>query len=243
MGLVGHLFRGSLLRSGGIAWRTGVLQSVPEVAGKSLSVNPICSKRQNRIRQHYTGMRFSISLTYWYIPWIICLVLEALVLYNYYWSDDTERAEPAASIPEAVEPMTPPSGCNVTYTRPYFLGCGFTDLKQGGCQPIPLDEWLQLHLRYPTGSQTHQTAGIAEVSFVVGPDGLVRDPQLIRDPGHGRGYDLLRAFRIMEKKRIAWEPSIKTDTHTNQPHPTSMRLVHRVKYDMVWAAVGTRADR
>ena len=185
-------------------------------------------------------MRISVSLTYWYIPWIVCLFLEAFVMYGYYAGEETKGLERAASIPVVVQPLIPPSRCNISYTPPYFLGCRPGDVELDGCQPISLDEWLQGYLHYPAGSQTHQTAGIAEVSFVVSPDGFIRDPQLIRDPGYGRGQDLLRAFRIMEENHVPWEPSIKTDWSTKLSYPTSVRLVHRVKYDMVWAAVGTR---
>ena len=175
---------------------------------------------------------------------MVCVAIEAVVLYGHFRTDTVEYPSRSDSTPEAVERLTPPSGCNLSlsYTPPYFLGCHPADARYDNCQPIPLDEWLQLYLEYPAGSQEHRTAGIAEVSFVVGPDGLVHDPQLIRDPGHGRGYDLLRAFRIMERDRIPWEPSVKKDSYTNKAHPTSMRLVHRVKYDMIWAAVGTRGD-
>ncbi|WP_116107371.1 energy transducer TonB [Lewinella sp. IMCC34191] len=182
-------------------------------------------------------MHLNPTWTYWYIPWAVGLLVQVMVMFQ----DDTTQAAEMATVEAAAVPtedITPPSNCHISYSPPYFLGCITDAAGSASCDPVALEEWLAARLKYPLGSKTHKTAGIAEVSFVVGHDGFIRDPKLLRDPGHERGLDLLRAFQDMERRKVRWKPSIRKNSESNISRAQSVRLTHRVKYNMVWGCSG-----
>ena len=165
----------------------------------------------------------SPAFRYWYLPWAVCVVL----LWCHQPSDATQAPEDYAPTGEAKPPppAPPPPPCAIVRVPPRFPG-----------GEDALDKWVTEYLQYPSHRRGQSTAGIAEVSFVVGPDGFVRDPKLIRDPGHDRGTDLLRAFRTMEAERIKWQPAWRNGDCLDLPQATSHRRTYRVYYAMVWVA-------
>ena len=158
------------------------------------------------------------AFRYWYLPWATCVALLLCQL--------PRTTETVCSVEELPPPPGPPAPvCEITRQPPRFPG-----------GPTALDTWIAKRLAYATTDSGHRTAGIAEVSFVVGPDGRVWDPRLTRDPGHDRGQDLLRAFREMQAERIEWQPEWVTFDCLDFPQATSRRLTYRVRYNLVWVA-------
>jgi hypothetical protein len=175
-------------------------------------------------------MLSSPTFRYFYLPWSLAVVLQVIVVgYQQIYKMPTEQLRIED---EVVIPM--PENCDVSVSPPFCTGC-ITD----GSTDNPLSEWIMRRLKLPAGSGSHRTAGLAEVNFVVGPDGLVRDARLSRDPGHGRGADLLEAFRAMERLDIRWQPAVRENTCTGKRTNTSRRMYYRVRYNMVWAGAPT----
>ena len=159
----------------------------------------------------------SPAFRYWYLPWAVCV---AVLWWHQPW-DASEASHGYTPLPPA--PSPPP--CAIVRVPPRFPG-----------GEDALDEWVTDHLQYPTHRRDQRTAGIAEVSFVVGPDGFVHDPRLVRDPGHDRGQDLLRAFRTMEAEKTKWQPAWRNGDCIDYPQATSHRRTYRVHYNLVWVA-------
>ena len=160
----------------------------------------------------------SPAFRYWYLPWATCVVLLLCQL--------PRTAETVCFVEELPPPPAPPPPpCPITRQSPRFPGGS-----------PALDEWVAEQLVYATTDGGQRISGIAEVSFVVGPDGLVYDPRLTRDPGHDRGQELLRAFRQMQTERIKWQPAWTTFDCRDHPQATSRRLTYRVYYNLVWVA-------
>ena len=160
----------------------------------------------------------SPAFRYWYLPWATCLALLICQL-----PQTAESVCFAEELPPP--PAPPPPPCEIMRQPPRFPG-GQT----------ALDSWVTQRLEYATTDATRRTAGIAEVSFVVGPDGFVHDPRLVRDPGHDRRQDLLRAFRRMQHEGLQWQPARVTFDCMDFPQATSRRLTYRVHYNLVWVA-------
>lgn len=90
---------------------------------------------------------------------------------------------------------------------PYFPGC---DQYQNGsaekrtCSNKSLVNFISNQLLYPESAQASQTEGTVYVSFVVGADGQIQTPTILRDIGDGCGEAALDVLRKMP----LWEAGV-----------------------------------
>ena len=163
---------------------------------------------------------------YYYLPWMIGLIVEGIMVY-YHLAPDVAPTE-LLTVTATRSAATDTLDCNIR------IAPRWADTTQS------MDQWISQHLAYAhSGTTAHRSAGLAQVSYVIGPAGYLRDPRLVLDPGHGRGADLLNAFRTMEIHRVRWRPAQRVDSCTGERTVVSQRLYYQLRYDMVWA-VGKR---
>lgn len=174
-------------------------------------------------------MQNSTTLSYLYLPWLTGLLIMAVVLVNKYSNNTICQPVPVAHATPKVAKV-PEAFKKVITTMPYFPGCENARGKsKRDCSHNLMKTYLHDHAAYPVGSPTQKTAGAVIVEFLVRPDGKVRDPKLLRDPGYGRGADALRIINNMEAEGILWEPA------TRNGRPISSRMTITIRYNMVWA--------
>ncbi|WP_026231853.1 energy transducer TonB [Neolewinella persica] len=175
-------------------------------------------------------MPYPFPIRHYYLPWLAGLLVMAFVLLM---PPDQLATVPYAPlvlspqeftsvIPEVIEP--------VVITMPFFPGCqSFKGKDKRACSSKRMYAYIYDQASYPVGNPTQRTAGIVEVEFLVGSDGLIRNPKLKRGPGHGRGGDALRIINNMIAEGICWEPA----TAGGEPIRTQMAIT--IQYNMVWA--------
>lgn len=93
---------------------------------------------------------------------------------------------------------------------PHFPGCATGTYADAAayrrCADLHLLEYIYCNFRYPRTACCYQ--GRAVVAFVVETDGTVSNAELLRDPGHGVGEEVLRLVREMNENEIVWEPGL-----------------------------------
>ena len=88
----------------------------------------------------------------------------------------------------------------VVEEMPRFPGCedmaGETDEKKA-CADKKMLEFVYQNIRYPKEAREKGIEGMAVVSFIVGKDGVIREPKIVRGIGGGCDEEVLRMANLM----------------------------------------------
>ena len=96
---------------------------------------------------------------------------------------------------------------------PLFPGpdCGeidtYTERKE--CSDRAMLNYIYGIIEYPASASKEGKEGMAVVSFVVEPHGVMTDVKLVRDPGHGLGEAALATIEQMKNDNTRWEPGLQ----------------------------------
>jgi TonB family protein len=74
------------------------------------------------------------------------------------------------------------------------------------CGRKALQTYLQENTYYPTEALNAGIEGIAVITFIVEPDGVITNAKIIRDPGEGTGEEALRVVTQMSEMERRWFP-------------------------------------
>ena len=85
-----------------------------------------------------------------------------------------------------------------------------------GCEDVPLEErkqcaenemlkFIYTNIKYPAMARENGIEGKVFVGFVIGKDGSVLDPKVVKDVGFGCGEEVLRVMQVMQKEK-KWIP-------------------------------------
>lgn len=87
---------------------------------------------------------------------------------------------------------------------PHFPGCdeGLPNQELQKCAQTRMLEFVYANIKYPEAAQRGGVEGTSVVSFVVGTDGELLEPKVVRDVGGGTSEEVLRMIREMP----AWVP-------------------------------------
>ena len=77
------------------------------------------------------------------------------------------------------------------------------------CVNVKFLEYVYSRLQYPERARKKGLEGLAVVSFVVEPDGMLSTFQIVRDPGMGCGKELVRVLKTMNENGPSWIPGIQ----------------------------------
>jgi TonB family protein len=114
---------------------------------------------------------------------------------------------------------------------PIFPGqnCGdLTDYKKRKkCSDRAMLEYIYKNVRYPKRARDRNVSGMAVVSFVVEPHGVISDIKIVRDPGSGLGEAAAKTVRKMRKDNLRWEPGL----HKGKPVAVQFNLPVKFKLE------------
>lgn len=69
-------------------------------------------------------------------------------------------------------------------------------------------DYIYSHVRYPKKARDANQEGMAVVSFVVEPNGVLTNINVVRDPGMGLGEAAARVVRYIKVDNLRWEPGL-----------------------------------
>ena len=97
----------------------------------------------------------------------------------------------------------------VVEEMPVFPGCEDRDLPADEYKKCAQEAMLQFiygNIQYPTEAREAGIEGTVGIRFVVGADGGVQNPQIVREIGGGCGAEALRVVNSMVEQDIRWIP-------------------------------------
>lgn len=138
---------------------------------------------------------------------------------NYCGVDD---APPPAQLATNLEDLQPDPIFNTIPTSrevfkvvdqmPLFPGreCGdlFDYHDRKACSERAMLEYIYHNVRYPKRAKDRNISGMAVVSFVVEPHGVITNIKVVRDPGGGLGEAAAKTVRKMRQDNLRWEPGL-----------------------------------
>ncbi len=112
---------------------------------------------------------------------------------------------------------------------PLFPGAACGDLEdyaaRRACADRALLDYVYRHVKYPKESKDRGKEGLAVVSFIIEPHGVMSDIRLARDPGAGLGEAALKVVRRMKEDNTRWEPGLQK----GKPVPVQFNLPIRFR--------------
>lgn len=140
----------------------------------------------------------------------------------------------------------------VAEEQPRFPACERLDttlaVKQQCAQQMLL-AWVYRNLTYPADAIRNDHEGTAVISFVVEKDGVISNPQILRDVEGGCGAEALRVVQMMNPSGIRWVPGKKggkaVRTKFNLPikfNLANARPFQVVGRDSIWTIIDDPAD-
>jgi TonB family protein len=97
----------------------------------------------------------------------------------------------------------------VVEDMPRFPGCedqGLAKDELTRCSQKELLEFIYQNLSYPAAAREAGKEGTVVVSFVVGKEGRLRAPKIVRDPHEALSREVLRVISLMNQMDEAWTP-------------------------------------
>ena len=97
-------------------------------------------------------------------------------------------------------------------TKPRFPGCERLDttiVAKEKCAESSLLTFLYSNIRYPAEARMEGIEGSGVVRFVVEPDSLVSNLEIVRDIGGGCAEEALRVIGAMNEIGVRWVPGMK----------------------------------
>lgn len=121
---------------------------------------------------------------------------------------------------------------------PRFPGCEQLDTTvafKNQCAQRNLLQFVYGNLRYPLKAQRDGNEGTVVVSFVVEPDSVLSNVQIIRDIGGGTGAAVLELVSVMNEVGVRWSPGKKqgTTVRTRFTMPVKFKLEEAPPYTFV----------
>lgn len=108
----------------------------------------------------------------------------------------------------------------VVEEMPRFPGCedmaGETDEKKA-CADKKMLEFVYQNIKYPKEAREKGIEGMAVVSFIVGKDGVIREPKIVRGIGGGCDEEVLRMANLMPKWIPGKQRARAVDVQFNLP--------------------------
>lgn len=97
----------------------------------------------------------------------------------------------------------------IVQEMPRFPGCeqvtgSNTEKKQ--CADKKLLEFIYKNIKYPAIARENGVEGVCVIQFVVEKTGEISGAKLVRDIGGGCGTESLRVVKLMDSKKMVWEP-------------------------------------
>jgi hypothetical protein len=122
-------------------------------------------------------------------------------------------------------PIHIPANAEVRIIRisPRFPGCDDAPDKDE-CARQRLEDYLYDNTTYPSSTNNKGTAGLAMVQLRISSVGKMENISLLRDPGYGRGADVLRIIQKMQRENIRWTPA------SINGRPISFQITLKIRY-------------
>ncbi|MEO6132043.1 MAG: energy transducer TonB [Saprospiraceae bacterium] len=84
-----------------------------------------------------------------------------------------------------------------------------------GCPPKMIDEcskqklieFINANIRTPESAKTQGAGGLVMVEFVIEKNGKIGEVKALHDPGYGLGEEAVRVIKLMNDKKMCWEPA------------------------------------
>ncbi|MEM9930400.1 MAG: energy transducer TonB [Bacteroidota bacterium] len=114
---------------------------------------------------------------------------------------------------------------------PLFPGRKCGDLskykKRKACSDKAMLEYVYKNIKYPRNAKKKGVEGMAVISFVIEPHGVISNIKVVRDPGSGLGPAAAKVVRKMYKDNLRWEPGL----HKGKPVAVEFKLPVRFKLE------------
>lgn len=81
--------------------------------------------------------------------------------------------------------------------------------KRKACADRAMLSYIYHHVKYPKKARDANHEGMAVVRFVVEPNGVITNIEVVRDPGMGLGEAAAKAVRYMKTDNLRWEPGLQ----------------------------------
>ena len=137
-------------------------------------------------------------------------------------------------MPESPAPSLSSSGrevFKVVDQMPVFPGRNCGDMskykKRKNCSDRAMLEYIYKNVRYPKRARDRNISGMAVISFVVEPHGMITNIKVVRDPGGGLGEAAAKTVRKMRKDNLRWEPGL----HKGKPVAVQFNLPVKFKLE------------
>lgn len=98
--------------------------------------------------------------------------------------------------------------------------------KRKKCSDRAMLEYIYKNVRYPKRARDRNVSGMAVVSFVVEPHGVITNIEVVRDPGSGLGEAAAKTVRKMRKDNLRWEPGL------HKGKPVAVQFMLPVKFKL-----------
>ncbi|WP_020571679.1 energy transducer TonB [Neolewinella persica] len=98
--------------------------------------------------------------------------------------------------------------------------------KRKQCADRAMLEYIYKNVRYPKRARDRNVSGMAVVSFIVEPHGVITNIEVVRDPGSGLGEAAAKTVRKMRKDNLRWEPGL------HKGKPVAVRFNLPVKFTL-----------
>ncbi len=141
-------------------------------------------------------------------------------------ADDAKQPTPTPT--PAPQPAATDQVFQVVEQMPRFPGCedaDRSDAERKRCADKKMLEFIYANLKYPAIAQENGVEGIVVVTFVVGRDGAISDPKVVRDIGAQCGQEALRVVNLMNSQSNKWTPG----RHRGQPVRVQINLPVKFK--------------
>ena len=105
----------------------------------------------------------------------------------------------------------------VVEAMPRFHGCeGLPTIKEKEtCSKEKLQEFLANNLKYPEAAKKNSIEGTVVIGFTVNKNGLIVNPQILKDIGFGCGEAALELVRSMNDLDEKWIPGKQRGEYVN----------------------------
>lgn len=123
------------------------------------------------------------------------------------------------TLPKEEAPETLPVEANgreifkIVEQMPLFPGTDCGEIrkyhKRKACADRAMLDYIYGHVIYPKKAKDAGIEGMAVVSFVVEPNGVITNINIARDPGHGLGEAAAKAVRYMKTDNLRWEAGLQ----------------------------------
>ncbi len=121
--------------------------------------------------------------------------------------------------------------------KPRFPGCEKeeSEAAKDQCAIDKLITFLIGNIQYPKDAKAQGVEGVVVLQFVVGKDGVLKKPKLVKSVGYGCDEEVLRVFDIMKTDVGSWEPGrMKNGEHVAVKYnlPVAFRLESKEKKEI-----------